>query len=87
VLREKKNKIILKERVGGDVVQSETASITIDPNTVYQVEITFDGTQFEVFVDSVSLFTMIPVAPVPVGTVGFQVKGTTGIFDSINVQE
>jgi N-acetylneuraminic acid mutarotase len=87
VLNEKKNKITLKQRVGGDVVESESASVAINPNTVYEVQITFDGTQFEVFVDTVSLITMVPAAPVPVGTVGFQAKKAIGKFHSINVEE
>ena len=86
MLKEEANKIVLKQRVNGVIVKKLAAAVTIDPGTAYDVKVTFDGTQFEVFVDGVSKMTFVPVGTVPTGTVGFQSKKTTGTFGFINVQ-
>lgn len=85
LMNEESNKWILKQRVNGAVVAKTKASSQIDPNVFYNVTVSFDGTQFHVTVDGVLLFSLTARAPVPNGTVGFQVKATTGSFDLINV--
>ncbi len=86
LIKEENDKVILKQRVNGLVVQKAKASLIIDPNTPYFFEVVFDGSQFTVSRDGSLLFTMTPVGTVPDGTVvGFQVKNTTGFFDDISV--
>jgi subtilisin-like proprotein convertase family protein len=85
LMREDINKWTLKQRKGGNVVAKANSQQTIDPNVVYDVEINYDGVDFEVLVDGVSIITLVPGAVVPNGTVGFQVQKTTGSFDEIIV--
>jgi hypothetical protein len=88
LMNEENNRWILKQRVNGSVVAKAKGIKTIDPNTDYAVRITFDGASFQVFIDDFTtpLFTLTPHANVPVGTVGFQVKNTTGAFDYVAVK-
>jgi hypothetical protein len=85
LFKEENDKIVLKQRVNGKIVAKAKASFTIDPNTSYIVKVSFDGTIFTVYVDNSPLFTLTPAAPVPTGTVGFEVKNTTGSFGYITV--
>jgi subtilisin-like proprotein convertase family protein len=85
LMREDINKWTLKQRKGGNVVAKANSQQTIDPNVVYDVEINYDGVDFEVLVDGVSIITLVPGAVVPNGTVGFQVQKTIGSFDEIIV--
>jgi hypothetical protein len=84
--KEESDKIILKQRVNGKIVAKAKASFTIDPNTSYIVKVSFDGTIFTVSVNGSQLFTLIPAATVPGGTIGFEAKGTTGSFGYITVK-
>ncbi|MCI0613574.1 putative Ig domain-containing protein [bacterium] len=83
--KEESDKIVLKQRVNGKIVAKAKASFTIDPNISYIVKVSYDGTIFTVYVDNSPLFTLIPAAPVPSGTVGFQAKNTTASFGYITV--
>ncbi|HSP05745.1 MAG TPA: putative Ig domain-containing protein, partial [Acidobacteriota bacterium] len=86
MMKEESNRWILKQRVNGPVVAKMKGVLTIDPNVSYDARITFDGAQFQVFIDNTLLITL-PKAPgtAPFGTVGFETKGTTGTFGSISV--
>jgi hypothetical protein len=76
---------ILKQRSNNQIVKKQKAVLPINENQFYDVQITFNGTQFEVRVDGVVVITMNPAATVSTGTVGFQVKKTTGSFGTIDV--
>ena len=82
-----KNSWILKEHVAGTVVARVKATKTIDPNVPYTVRVAYDGAKFDVFVDDLvaPLMSLVPHKAVPLGTVGFQVKETTGSFAYICV--
>ena len=69
----------------GSVVAKKNFQQTIEPNVSYEVEVNYDGVDFEVFVDGVSILTMVPGAPVLNGTVGFQSRNGTGMFAEIEV--
>lgn len=86
LLKEDKNKIILKQRIGHAVVKKQAVKISLNPNTFYDIKIAFNGSQFDVYLDSVKIMSFVPAGVVPTGTVGFQVKRTAGSFDSITVQ-
>jgi hypothetical protein len=87
LMKEENERWVLKQRSNGSVVAKGKGIKTIDPNTAYIVRIVYTGTVFQVFVDDLQtpLFTLNPAAAVPVGTVGFETKNTTGKFDYITV--
>jgi choice-of-anchor B domain-containing protein len=76
---------ILKQKSNGKVVAKQKALLPINPNQFYDVQLSYDGTQFQVSLDGTVAITMPSAAAVPVGTVGYQVKNTTASFGSINV--
>lgn len=86
LIKEPNDKILMKQRLGGAIVKKQSAQVSLSPNTKYLWSISFDGAQFVVALDSVTVMTFIPVGAVPAGTVGFQVKKTTSTFGSILVQ-
>ena len=86
MMKEESDKWVLRQRSGGQIVARVKASLTIDPNVDYKVEIQFDGTNFQVLIDNVLIITMPKAAgTTPFGTVGFAAKSTTGSFGEINV--
>ena len=85
LMKEEKDVWVLKQRSGGRVVAKVKAKSTIDPNVAYAVVLSFDGTQLTVTIDGNSLITLTPKGTVQPGTVGFQAKNTTALFDYINV--
>ncbi len=84
LMREENDKWTLKQRSGGSVVAKAKGVSTILPNVFYNVEINFDGTNFTLVVDGVTLTTM-PALASPNGTIGFRVKQTTGSISSVVV--
>lgn len=86
LIKEPNDKILMKQRLGGAIVKKQSAEVSLSPNTKYRWTISFDGAQFVVMVDSVTVMTFVPAGAVPAGTVGFQVKKTIGTFGSILVQ-
>lgn len=85
LMAEETNKILVKQRVNGVIVAKGKALMPIDPNVSYDVEVTFDGTQFSLTVDSIPRTTFSAGPGLPNGIAGFQVKNTTGTFGSICV--
>lgn len=85
-LKEETDKIVLKQRVDNTIVKRQDVSVTINSNQVYRIKIAFDGSQFDVSVDSVHMLSMVSASPVPTGTVGFLTKNTVGTFGFITVQ-
>jgi hypothetical protein len=85
VMKEAEDRWILKQRSGGAVVKKAKALQTINANQPYVARINYDGTTFTVLIDGVQIISMTPAATVPVGTVGFKLKRTTGTFDYITV--
>jgi hypothetical protein len=77
---------VLKQKVNKVTVAKAKGLATIDPNTTYDARITFDGTQFQLFINNTLLLTMPKgTGTSPNGTVGFQSRNTTGSFDSVTV--
>ncbi len=85
LMKQESGKWVLKQRSGKTVVAKQKAISPISVGTVYTVVISFNGTQFDVTLDGNPLFSLTPVAPVSMGTVGFRVKDTTGQFGEIIV--
>ena len=86
LIKEEQDKVVLKQRSSGAIVTKQKVSVAISPNTPYIVRVAFDGNQFTVLVDGVSLFTLNPAASVPSGTIGYQVSNTSASFGYIQVQ-
>ena len=84
MMKEQSDSWVVKQRSGGRVVAKGKGISTIVPDTNYVVRITYNGSQFQLFVDDVLLVTLQDGASAS-GTVGFQIKATTGTFGSINV--
>ncbi|MCI0616909.1 S8 family serine peptidase [bacterium] len=85
MMKQETGRWVLKQRVGKRIVAKQKAVSSISVGVVYNVVISFNGTQFDVSVDGSPLMSLTPVGTVPTGTVGFQVKSTTGQFGEISV--
>ncbi len=64
-MMEKKDKWLLKQRSGGNQVARDSLKETIEPNVTYHVLITFNGSNFQVFIDD----SVIPILDVPAGAI------------------
>jgi hypothetical protein len=84
MMKEENDKWVLKERINGAIVAKTKMISVINPNTFYRARITFNGTQFQVFIDGNLLMSLNAVGP-HTGTVGFQAKGTAASFGEIIV--
>ncbi|PWT92660.1 MAG: hypothetical protein C5B54_03175, partial [Acidobacteria bacterium] len=86
LMKQERNKWILRQRVGGVIVAKAKATRTINIQTNYTIRIDFDGSIFRVFMDTETtpMLTLTAVGS-PSGTVGFGVRGTVGSFDYIAV--
>jgi uncharacterized delta-60 repeat protein len=84
LMKEENDKWVLKQRSGGKVVTKVSAASIIQPNVFYGVEVSYDGTNFTLKVDGVTLATTT-AGDFPIGTIGFRVKSTVGSFASISV--
>ncbi len=85
LMKEENDKWIVKHRSNGSIVAKGKGFATILPNVSYNVELSFDGTNFVLRVDGNVLVTLPAATSVPSGTVGFQAKNTTGSFGYILV--
>ncbi len=83
--KENTDRWVLKQRIYQTIGAKGKAIATIDPNVVYDAIISYDGTTFTVSIDGTTLITLPAGGAVPIGTVGFQVKNTTGSFGDICV--
>lgn len=76
---------MLKQKSNGRILAKQKALLPINANQFYNVQLSFNGTQFQVSIDGNVAITMNAAGSVSTGTVGYQVKNTTGSFGSINV--
>ena len=79
LMKEENNKFVVKQKVNGLLVAKKTFPFVIDPNVSYDVQISFDGTNFTLTVDGTNLGTLA-AGGTPSGTIAFKVKNTTGTF-------
>ncbi len=83
-MKEGRDKWTLRQRRNGNIVAKKSVSQTIDPDTLYQAEIRFDGTVFHLLIDSVEILTL-NASGIPNGTVGVGVRRAIGSFDHVTV--
>ena len=84
LIKQEKNIWILRQRLNGVIVSKTKASSPIVPGAFYDVSVSYTGGIFTLSVDGAVLATL-PGVGNPSGTVGFQVKNTTGRFGQIVV--
>jgi hypothetical protein len=83
LMKENNDRWVLKQRINQTIVAKGKGIATIDPNVFYDVVINYDGTTFTVSVDGTTLITLPAGGAVPTGTVGYQIKNTTGSIGDI----
>lgn len=83
-LKEGSDKLIFKHKANGSLVVKQKVNLTIIPEQMYEVQVSFDGISFKVSVDGTLVLVAQP-GIVPFGTVGFQIKNGTGKFHEIFV--
>ncbi len=84
-----KNKFVLNQISGGTTISTRTIARSVSANTNYHIKMSYNGTSFQVYVDSVLIITLNAGAT-PSGTVGFRVwspnnKVKTAAFNGITV--
>lgn len=84
MIKEAQDRVVFKQRSNGGVVTKAKAIVPINANQTYNVRIQYQNSTFHVFLDGTEIITT-PASSTPNGTVGFQVKGTTGSFEMIKV--
>lgn len=85
IFKDASDKVILRQKVGGNFVVKTKATATLTAGTPFDVEVSFDGTNFNVMVDGSSVLT-VPAAATPTGKVGLSIKNGSGTFGEIRVQ-
>lgn len=80
LMREGTSRILLRQRVNGNVVARGRATLPVLANIDYNVRIAFNGTDFTVYIDDVLMITMTAAAPPQPGPIGVQVRRTSGNF-------
>lgn len=84
MVKDEGDRWILKQRSGGTIVAKAKGISPVVPGVFYDVRLTYDGANLQVFVDGNLLLT-VPAFGTPFGTAAFQVSKTTGNFGRINV--
>jgi Putative Ig domain len=84
ILMPGKNKIQFKQRSYGTTLVRTKQDLTLNAVTPYQIELAFDGTDFQVSINGSPVMT-VASAGVPNGTAGFRIKKATARFNEIMV--
>lgn len=84
IVKEGSDKLILRQKVNGKVVNKTAVKATLEPFTPYQFRILQDGLNFLVYLDGTQVITM-PVTGTPFGTFGFQAKGSYAYFEKVYI--
>jgi hypothetical protein len=86
MMKEDKNRFVVKQRLNGIVVAKGKALISLVPNTDYRVKLKNDQATntLQLFVDNVLVLTL-NASPTGTGAPGLGVKGTTSTFAEIVV--
>lgn len=86
MMKQDAGKFIFRQKINGTTVGKTKGVAALAPNVVYNVSVSYDGSQFALTVDGALLATL-PAAGSPFGTAGFQVAKTTGSFGNIMVTQ
>lgn len=85
ILKEQADRVVIKQRLNGNIVAKAKASVILDPNTSYSVLLSYDGSLLMLIVDGVPVLTLVPEGSLPSGTVGFKATNTTASIGEIRV--
>lgn len=84
LMKNKNDKIILRQRAGNKIVSKVSVPFVLQPLTEYTVELGYDGAVITLIIDGGPVLNLTPVQPVA-GTVGFAAKGGGISFDFVEV--
>lgn len=76
-LMEDKDKVLLIQKSGGIKAAKASAAMTIDPGIAYNLQVSYNGTNFQVFLNGAMILDE-PAGAIPSGNAAFRVKSTTG---------
>ncbi len=77
-LKPEQDRLIFRQKEDGVVVGQGTVALALEQDTVHEVRITFDGSDFQVFLDEVLVLERPNrAAGTPLGTVGFESRNAT----------
>jgi hypothetical protein len=79
LIREDKNRVTVRQRVNRTIVAKSSGNITINPNTLYTVSMTYNGSNINLFINGVSVTTLNPLGNIS-GSVGLRSTNTTSSF-------
>ncbi|MCI0616573.1 hypothetical protein L0244_26645, partial [bacterium] len=82
IIKENLDRAVLKFKVGGATVDKAKALFTFDPNTPYDISISYDGTTVTVSVNGSTLITMTHTSNILSGIVTVESKLQTTTMDS-----
>ena len=77
-----KGRVTIKQRAGV-VIQKARGNFAFALDTLYEVAINYDGTDYEVSVDGTSVVTLVPAGTLPSGILGFASRGFDTSVNSI----
>jgi hypothetical protein len=86
MMKEEADRWIFKQKSGGSLLAKVKAILPIDAGVDYSVELSFDGTNFHVMVNSNEILTVQAGAIPASGIMGYESKGTTGRFNTVCVK-
>lgn len=90
IVMEDRNKVVLKRKVNGVTVAKSKFMTTINANQDYHVQASYNGANFVVLLDGVSIINVAAGGGAPSGIVGFRIKpagvpSVTASFEEILV--
>jgi hypothetical protein len=85
ILSEEADKVVVKQRLNGRIFSKAKSSFTIDPNTSYDVHLSYDGSLLTLSINGTAVLSLSPVGNLPAATVGFKSVNTDAFFGDIRV--
>lgn len=74
IIKEDQDKAVLKVKIGGATIAKNKVLMTFDPNTPYDVDIAYDGTNVVASVNGTPVITLTPSQAIPSGIVDIDSK-------------
>lgn len=85
LVKEDNDRVILKHRINKTIVAKAKAIQTLLPDTFYTFRAEYDGAEIRLYLDGNLIIRVAPGGAMPVGSIGFSVKGTTATIDEVTV--
>lgn len=81
IIKEDQDKAVLKVKIGGATIAKNKVLMTFDPNTPYDVDIAYDGTNVVASINGTPVITLTPSQPIPSGIIDVDSKLMTTTLD------